>query len=463
MNLKFTIMKTHLMIIIFLCGIILSSLGQNATLELTFTATYEEESVVPDSILIQNLTQGGDTTLYAPDSVLVLDYITGIRNNEINDAHSFSVSQNYPNPMKGKTSFDLNLPDDDDILISVRDILGKELIKNKFNLKKGFHSFVFYPESEMYYLLTVTGKYGSKTIKMVNAISSTNNTGGCKIVHETWEAAPGFKTQKALNAFMYSPGDELRYSGYATNTAGILGNGVIKDEPQTNTNYEFVILKGLRCQGEATVTDIDGNIYNTVQIGTQCWMKENLKTTTYSNGTAIPHVTNNGIWGNITIGAYVWYDNDISWKDSYGALYNRFATIDTNGLCPTGWHVPTIDEWTVLDDYIPDTLYDGNALRSCRTVNSPLGGGCNTNEHPRWEFYNNNRCGTDNYGFSALPGGGDDPMGGFGYIGYFGFWWSSSDNIFGPVSLFISYNLYGLNIGSGVEMQQGMSVRCLRD
>ena len=111
-------------------------------------------------------------------------------------------------------------------------------------------------------------------------------------------------------------------------------------------------------------------------------MKENLKTTTYRNGTAIPNVTDENAWINLTTGAYVWYDNNISWKDLYGALYNWFATVDTNGLCPTGWHVPTDYEWTSLTDFIGGTGEPhGNELKSCRQDNSPLGGGCNQASH----------------------------------------------------------------------------------
>ncbi len=148
-------------------------------------------------------------------------------------------------------------------------------------------------------------------------------------------------------------------------------------------------------------------------------MKENLKTTTYNNGISIPNVTDANAWYNLTSGAYVWYDNDISWKDKYGALYNWYATIDSNGLCPSGWRVPTNDEWTALTDFIGGTGAHGNELKSCRQVNSPSGGSCNTSEHPRWEDdTSSGNYGTDDYGFSGLPGGGRYGSGYFGNIGY---------------------------------------------
>jgi uncharacterized protein (TIGR02145 family) len=241
---------------------------------------------------------------------------------------------------------------------------------------------------------------------------------------------------------------------YATNSEGTgYGDEVI-----------FTTGDGLPCPGMPTVTDNDGNVYNTVIIGAQCWMKENLKTTTYSNGNAIPNVTDANAWSNLTTGAYVWYDNDISWKDKYGALYNWFTTINSNGLCPTGWHVPTHDEWTALTDYIGGTgSPHGNELKSCRQVNSPLGGGCNTSEHPRWQqdtYYGN--YGTDDYGFSGLPGGFRTDWGTFSLIGKSGNWWSSAEYANNAWRRTLDYS-YGYVYEGYYYKRGGSSVRCLRD
>jgi len=213
------------------------------------------------------------------------------------------------------------------------------------------------------------------------------------------------------------------------------------------------------------VTDIDGNVYNTVLIGAQCWMKEDLKTTTYRTGTAIPNVTDDNAWSNLSTGAYVWYDNDISWKDKYGALYNWFTTVDPSGLCPAGWHVPTNDEWTALTDYIGGTVFPhANELKSCRRVNSPFGVGCNTSEHPRWEEDIYENYGTDDYGFSGLPGGARNYDGPFYYVGYYGSWWSSleSSSHYAWYRL-LGYYYGGVTVDDGASKQNGYSVRCLRD
>jgi len=201
-------------------------------------------------------------------------------------------------------------------------------------------------------------------------------------------------------------------------------------------------------------------------------MKENLKTTTYRNGTPIPNVTDDAAWGQLTTGAYVWYDNDMTWKSSYGALYNWYATENSNGLCPSGWHVPSDTEWTQLVDYVvnqgyPNIFSDpngaGNAIKSCRQVNSPLGGNCNTTVHPRWNS-NSNHYGFDEFNFSSLPGGQRWHEGTFfENIGYDGLWWSSTN--FNATSSYYRQSRVSMgNLMSGsAGNSSGFSVRCLKN
>lgn len=162
--------------------------------------------------------------------------------------------------------------------------------------------------------------------------------------------------------------------------------------------------------GVSKIIDFDGNEYSTVQIGEQCWMQENLKTTKYQNGEPIKNSTNNEAWISDTEGSYVWYENSIIWKDKYGALYNRFAVNNANQLCPEGWHVPSGSEFEDLIGFVSG-IYSNSIsekLMSCRQVDSYLGGDCSTTTHPRWNkpwqnwdaFY-----GTDASNFSALPSG----------------------------------------------------------
>jgi len=204
--------------------------------------------------------------------------------------------------------------------------------------------------------------------------------------------------------------------------------------------------------GVSTVTDIDGNIYNTVLIGDQCWMKENLKTTQYRNGTTIENPTGNSDWQNNTTGAYAWYHNDINWKDSYSALYNWHAVNNANGLCPTGWHVPTDAEFTAMTNHLGGTSVAGGKMKSTRTMPDP---------HPRWESPNTGATNESNW--SGLPGGYRHTSGSFNYIGYFGYWWSATEISTTDAWFRKLYYNFGSVNRYGYYKTDGFSVRCLRD
>jgi len=114
--------------------------------------------------------------------------------------------------------------------------------------------------------------------------------------------------------------------------------------------------------GEPVCEDIDGNVYETIQIGDQLWMAENLKTTHYNNGDEIPYPSNED-FGSFDEGQYGVYDNDPSNADVYGNLYNFAAVDDDRGLCMEGWHVPSDGEWTVLTDYLGGSSVAGGKMK----------------------------------------------------------------------------------------------------
>jgi uncharacterized protein (TIGR02145 family) len=191
------------------------------------------------------------------------------------------------------------------------------------------------------------------------------------------------------------------------------------------------------------ITDANGNTYNTVWIGGRQWMKENLKTTKYRNGTNIPHVTDNGAWEGLSTPAYCWYNNDIANKPTYGALYNWY-TVNTGNLCPTGWHVPTDVEWTTLTNYAGGASTAGTKLKAT-------------------SGWNNNGNGTDHFGFSALPGGYRIDNGTFLSVGYFGLWLSSKQRNASSAYFWYMYYISGSVIPSIYSKRFGFSVRCVRD
>jgi uncharacterized protein (TIGR02145 family) len=186
-----------------------------------------------------------------------------------------------------------------------------------------------------------------------------------------------------------------------------------------------------------SVTDIDGNTYKIVQIGTQVWMAENLRTSKYRDGSSIPNVTGNSQWAGLTTGAWAHYDNSTANETVYGKLYNWHAVADRRNVCPTGWHVPSDAEWTVLSNFLATDV--GFKMKATTF------GGSNAS------------------GFNGLPGGYRGSDGAFGDVGSYGFFWSSSEGSSGS-----AWNRHLgrdgrdlLRFNGGKRL--GFSVRCVRD
>jgi len=201
------------------------------------------------------------------------------------------------------------------------------------------------------------------------------------------------------------------------------------------------------------VIDIDGNVYKIVKIGTQWWMAENLRTTTYRNGVTIPNVTDNSQWGSLTTGAWAYYNNDASNDGNYGKLYNWYAVNDSRGLCPEGWRVPSDADWTTLVNYLDGSEVAGGKMKSQRTAPDP---------HPRWDSPNTGA--TNESGFSGFPGGFRSSIA-FAHFGYAGFWWSSTEIVGDPIRAFsrvLSHDQSSVARGSHAK-QLGFSIRCVRD
>jgi len=197
-----------------------------------------------------------------------------------------------------------------------------------------------------------------------------------------------------------------------------------------------------------TVTDVEGNVYPTIKIGQQEWMVENLKTVTYNDGTPIPNVTDMSAWANLTADAYSWYDNDISSKDVYGALYNWYA-VNTKKLCPTGWAMPSSDTWGALANSLGGKTVSGGRMKEAGTA--------------RWQAPNAGA--TNQSGFSARPAGARYLDGSFIYRGQFAFWWCSDAKLLSLPATAWFWDVTNNTTDSGGAQSQypfGYSVRCMR-
>jgi len=215
--------------------------------------------------------------------------------------------------------------------------------------------------------------------------------------------------------------------------------------------------------GQVTgVTDIDGNEYETIIIGNREWMASNLKVTRYRNGQELLYPgENNDQWSTTSTGAYAWYNNNIEWKDIYGGLYNFYAVVNEAGLCPEGWHVPTTEEWNGLAEFIGGyETPNGNELKSCRQIDAPVAE-CHVSEHPRWDYSEHH--GTNNYHFSALPGGMRGVEGPYSLKGQQAHFWTSSEIGNGRAwARILYYNEGGWVVDDGY-MKRGISVRCIKN
>ena len=168
------------------------------------------------------------------------------------------------------------------------------------------------------------------------------------------------------------------------------------------------------------VSDTEGNLYNTVKIGNQVWMAENLRTTKINDNTSIPNVTDDAQWIGTSESAYCWYDNDIAYKPTYGALYNWYA-VNTGKLCPSGWHVPSDDEFMTLEQTLGMTT-DQLEVWGWRGTDQ----GTKMKNITGWDDGGN---GTNSSGFSALPGGYRfGGTGTFYWVTTITYWWTATEH-----------------------------------
>lgn len=211
------------------------------------------------------------------------------------------------------------------------------------------------------------------------------------------------------------------------------------------------------------ITDIDGNVYQTINIGNQLWMAENLKVTHYRNGDAIPKVTIDSEWGNHSAGQYCSYENSDNNVLTYGWLYNWYATNDSRGLAPEGWHIPSDDEWKELEMYLGMSQADVDDS-SWRGTNE----GTKLKSIGGWNNYFDGTSGngTNESGFSALAGGRRLATGDFGSLGDYAYFLTTTE---APNTGGFSNAWYrGISGGKRITRHYGyrdlgMSVRCIKD
>jgi len=426
------------------------------TIELTFTAVNNTNWIQLDSIKVMNRTQGTDTVLYWPDTVLVFDYQSGITeyNNVVN---SLKVSQNFPNPVINHTFISLFIPDKGKTWILISDMLGRTLLKSEWLLESGYHTFRFIPGNSDFFVLTAYNETSSQSIKIVNHNNNSHFKGSLEYVGGK-NIETSLKKKLIRQAISYNPGDTMIYVGYI----GTIHTGILS-VPETNSNYVFQCAHNITCLDIPTV-NYEGKEYNTIQILSQCWLKENLNVGSLING-------NQTMTDNSIIEKYC-YNNQEVLCGIYGGLYQwnevmqYKTTLGDRGICPPGWHVPTDDEWKILEGAVDsqysfaDTEWEewqargfdvGNNLKSTNGWNGELDG-------------------DDLFGFTALPGGYlyKQQADLFLSSGDRGYYWSSTEFEYEGSTDYSAFRMLGeWNPDQSErwvwEKSSGYSVRCLKD
>ncbi len=445
----------------------LSGTLQAQTVTLTFSGRDGANQYVQlDRVSITNLTKGWQETLVYPDTVLTMQNGTGIGVSFANG--SFGLSQNNPNPFNGTTDVNLTVADAGAVTLEIVDGNGRIVGANNYSpLPMGAHQFRISLTSTGTYVLTARQNGKTSSIKMVcNGVGNGTGIEFIGAIIETRCTTPLQPKSSTTNPF--DLGDQMEYMGYATiNGIEVESQHITQMQ---NTPETFALLFPSPCPGTPTVTDIDGNVYNTVQIGNQCWMKENLRTTKYADNTPIPagetysetdpyHYAPNNDEANVVTYGYLY-----NWPAvMYGAASSDENPSNVQGICPEGWHVPSDAEWTQLTDYVGSQsqyVCGNNNINIAKALAAATG----WNEYDFECAVGNDQSVNNATGFSALPAGYylDGNCGYFGGNGYAGFWSSTTNGENNAYDRSFGYGNNGV-LRDNDNVYNGFSVRCLRD
>ena len=451
---------TFLMIAFFL-----NTFGQKATITISYTATLSSLNVQLDSIKITNDMQGNDTTLYSGDTTLVLVFTVGLTDHQIG-SKNLVLQPNYPNPFMSRTVFDVYIPEYGDMSIYVYDISGKEIVSLSNNYLSGVHSFSFITEKAGFYILSVTYNNKTSSIKMYSISDKTGT--GYEINYLGKERSVCVqKSGNAITGFSYTYGDQLSAVGYYQSMTDI-----VTFIPLQDTIIEFNFQGTIPCP--STLIDTrDNNLYSAVQIGNQCWMSENLA--------YLPSVSPSSAGSSTTPYYYVYGYQGTSVSaakatsnySTYGVLYNWPAAMagatssnsvpsGVQGICPSGWHLPSDEEWKILEGEVdsqygyPDPEWDGWGWRG-----TDAGGNLKEIGTTHWDYPNVGA--TNNSGFTALPAGRRYSNGSFSNLGSNTLFWSSTENNSSHAWYrYLHYTNADVH-RDGYNKTDGFSVRCIKD
>ncbi len=380
----------YLFLLVLLGGISQTS-AQKPQIELRFSGLDQNNHLVLDSIRIRNLSQDHDTMLYAPDTLLVLNSLSGIYDDYASENPTPILGAAYPNPCSGLAHLPLNLTEAGTLVLRITDITGREVLRWSQYLAAGPHSLEFFPGKNMLYLIHAQFGDRSQTIKVLNTLNSINE---CQVRLCGDQELPGpCQNKLAVNAFPYVLGDTLLFIAYIS-----LGESGIQDIPTGNKDYFFQFATNTPCPGLDSLL-YSGQWYHTIQVFGQCWMKENLNVGDRISSSV--GQTNNGI-----IEKYCMLDEPAN-CDTLGGLYYwdelmNYTTVEgTQGICPEGWHIPTDADWKILEGSVDANYGIGDPEWDEMGEN---GDDVGFRLKSTYGWYSGGN-GSDAYGFNARPEG----------------------------------------------------------
>ena len=442
---------------------------------LTFTGQdINSRYVRLDSIVVRNLNYGWQETLQWPDTVLTLS-VTGLEDFEDQDFAYLHLSQNIPNPFETTTYVNLDVAQVGDVSVEIRDVIGRLVKVQRFAAVPGHYQFRVNLSSAGVYFLTARMNGQTTTVKMVNRGNGGTDDMELTDNETTWHVVfPQSKVaHRGVKVLPFDIGDEMEYVGYATfNNNGVaVESRTVSQSLDTEViplTFDRSVTDGLPCQGDPTLTDIDGNVYNTVMIGTQCWMKENLRTTHFADETSIP----TSIAGSGYAPCRYAPANDSDNVKTYGYLYNWHAVMHgatasyanpsgVQGVCPERWHVPSDSEWTKLTEYVSHVSSYLCDSSNSETIAKTLASRKGWEENFSLCAVGNDTASNNISGFSALPAG--NYIGSYNLFGYYAYFWSTSQGSSGySYTREMAYHKATVQRDDNLR-SFGFSVRCVRD
>lgn len=396
---------------------------------ITFTASGATNSV--ETVQVQNLTKG--TTLIVPAGN-VLNLYDGTITATVDINSSNKKITVYPNPVIEKTTVSFFAKQNGESQIQIFSIDGKMAVESTHNCQMGENNFQLSLPKGLFTIKIEGNGYSYAT----KVISQSTSTGKATVIFNgnvKKSVTTQNKIKSGVSSMLYNTNDRLLFTGvsgnYRTN---------IVDVPTESkmVNFNFVECK-----------DGDNNYYTVVQIGSQLWTAENLKTTKYRNGESITNVTDKDLWGTTTSSAFCYVNNDVNLSAIYGCWYNFYAVNDSRNIAPIGWHVATNEEWANL----------------ISSLNSSKMAGAKLKESGNAHWLTDNQASTNEVGFTALPGGFRSSYPGFytSTYGHDAYWWTATESPNGAI--YRGLMLESTSDYTSIDMGKnyGMGVRLVHD